>query len=216
MTDQLADVSIACVLDMSGSMSSIAQATRNGFNEYKNEQARAAGNSWITLTCFDTEVERPYLAWNARDVPDVGPEVYTPRGMTALNDALADSLEALDGWARNNSWFSGKFVVMLMTDGFENSSKKYPHPGNPQLRDLVRARQDAGWEFVLFAANRDPDVLASELGVSPTRAHSYTPDAKDASDVYVAMASSTQALRGGDREAYAGTMRATRSAQKEK
>ncbi len=42
------------VLDKSGSMQSVRDATISGFNEFKNDQAREEGNAFFTLTLFDT------------------------------------------------------------------------------------------------------------------------------------------------------------------
>lgn len=52
-------------------------------------------------------------------------------------------------------------MVVVLTDGKENASE------TPQdaVRDRVKRRQEAGWEFLFIGANQDAALAASEMGM---------------------------------------------------
>jgi hypothetical protein len=211
MTEQTPqDVIIGAVLDMSYSMSSSRPGTVSGFDEFRNQQASQPGNAWLTLVVFDDVVEMPYVAWNCRDIPDLSEEVYMPRGNTALYDGYAATIQSVDEWLVANSWFSGKVVIMVMTDGMENASKKFSQSA---VQRLSRAKKEAGWEFVVFGANVEAQAVARQLGIEPDRAHQYEASAHDSAQVFAAASFATTSSRLGDSNAYAGTLRSFRSKQ---
>lgn len=209
--EQMQDVIIGAVVDMSYSMKASRAGTMAGFNEFKQDQARQPGNAWMTYVQFDEVVENPYNAWACGDIPDLEEGgVYSPRGNTALYDAYAECVALVDKWLSENSWFGGKVVVMVMTDGMENASKKFSQSA---VQALSRAKKEAGWEFVVFAANVEATSVAMQLGISPDRAHQYVSSIQDSHDVFAAVSDATFASRSGDPLAYSGTLRGVRSAQ---
>lgn len=63
---------ITFLLDRSGSMASIEQATVSGFAEFIAEQRRAPGKCLVSLSRFDTDYDRVDTAKPVADVPPHG------------------------------------------------------------------------------------------------------------------------------------------------
>ncbi len=59
-TKKQEETEIIIVLDRSGSMSSIGQATVDGFNEFLLEQKGAKGKAFVTLVQFDDRYQVDY------------------------------------------------------------------------------------------------------------------------------------------------------------
>ncbi len=79
------------VLDKSGSMDHIREATISGFNEFKNDQADEEGEAFFTLTLFDTSFNTVCEAVPAREVRDLDYGTYAPGGMTATRTRVVSS-----------------------------------------------------------------------------------------------------------------------------
>jgi len=90
------------VLDKSGSMEGVRDATISGFNEFKNDQAREEGNAFFTLTLFDTRFMTVAEAVPVREVPDLDYSTYAPDGMTALYDAIGYTMRITDDFVAAN------------------------------------------------------------------------------------------------------------------
>ncbi len=163
--DETGSILINFVLDKSGSMSSIRDATISGFNEFKNDQAREDGSAFFTLTLFDTEFRTVAEAVPLADVYDLTRERYTPGGMTALYDAIAHTMRITDEFVAKNHPKQVLFVIM--TDGQENSSKEIRRD---QLFEMIKDRQDnAHYEFIYLGANQDSYAVGDSIGLRPGR-----------------------------------------------
>lgn len=110
------DVNVIAILDMSGSMSGKEDDTRGGFNAFvkdaQADQAAEGGRVTVSLTCFDTEFIQVYGPTDVQLVKPIGPAEYTPRGSTALLDAI--------GWTLAPLSFppEAKVLVYIVTDGY--------------------------------------------------------------------------------------------------
>lgn len=157
------------VLDMSGSMESIRQSTISGFNEFKNDQMREAGDAFFTLTLFDTEFETVCEAVPVREVPDLTMQTYAPRGMTALYDAIGRTLSATDTFVALNR--PDQVLFVIMTDGEENSSREFTRE---RIFRMIRERQElAGYEFIYMGANQDAYHVGGQMGLREGRMLAY-------------------------------------------
>lgn len=181
---------ITFLLDRSGSMASIEQATVSGFAEFIAEQRRAPGTCLVTLSRFDTEYDRVYTA---RPLADVPPLELEPRGMTALLDAIGRSiretgerLRALPEQER-----PGQVIIGIMTDGLENASKELTHAAVKAM--IERQERTYSWAFLYMGANQDAIEVGASLGVRPERAMTYT--GASAAPAMAAMGSNIAAAR---------------------
>jgi hypothetical protein len=173
---------VTVVLDSSGSMASIQDDTKGGFNVFLMEQREEEGEATVTLYNFDDTVDLVYRGIPIEEAPKLDTESYRPGGRTALHDAMAraiDETEAyLDGHAERTR--PENVVVVVLTDGKENASE------TPQdaVRERVEARQDDGWEFLFIGANQDAVLTAEGLGMGQDRALDMSHSGEGAREAY--------------------------------
>ena len=161
---------LVVVLDRSGSMGDIRDATIEGMNSFLREQKEAPGKLTCTIQLFDT-VDLVYPAKNL-PISEVLPftrETYVPRGGTPLYDAVGKEIAATEEYTR------GKDVAVLfvvMTDGQENSSHTFTRQ---QLFDLVNRKQaEDSWRFVFLGANQDAYAEGAKQGYSAGYTSNFT------------------------------------------
>ncbi|WP_454299519.1 hypothetical protein [Salana multivorans] len=114
---------IAMLLDRSGSMATIRQATIEGFDAFVAEQRATPGRATLTLAQFDYEYQEVYADKPIAEVPSL---VLEPRGNTALLDSigrLISSTAARLGQLSEEE-LPGTVVLGIMTDGHENASRE--------------------------------------------------------------------------------------------
>lgn len=158
---------IAFVLDKSGSMQLIVNATIQGFNEFlKNQQEEHAQLPVkMSLTLFDTELEQPYVSVPVIEVPPLSLESYKPEGSTALLDAIGVTITSLGAKlaATPEAERAGKVVVCILTDGEENSSRRYNWI---QISDMIRHQREVySWDFIFLGANQDAIATAARINI---------------------------------------------------
>jgi len=156
------------LLDRSGSMESCWDDTIGGFNAFVNEQKADGGT--LTLIQFDHEYLESYTAKPIGEVEPLTRETFTPRGSTALLDAIGRVIkEGKEGVTP---------TVIILTDGQENASHKFT---KSHIKDLIEQKTKDGWTFVYLGANQDAFAEASSIGIAPCATMNYdanrTPDA---------------------------------------
>lgn len=153
------DCLIVFVLDQSGSMTGVVDATCKGFNEFVTEQARQPGKTLFSLTLFDTAFVERYTAKSLLRIKPLGEKsnTYRPGGMTALLDAVGTTIKTTERWIEANKW-SGDVKVVVLTDGMENSSQlwhiKQPRQDDDDhdLNGLIEWKSKEGWDFLFLGA----------------------------------------------------------------
>lgn len=161
---------IICIIDRSGSMGSIQEDAQNGFNHFLAEQKDVPGEANLTLVEFDHECNEIYNRANLKSV-----EQYTlnPRGCTALLDAIGRTLNSQPEFSKET-----KVIVVIVTDGGENSSKEYTRS---QVFDLITSRREQGWEFLFLAADQDAISVGVSMGIASNKSANF---ARTASGTY--------------------------------
>jgi hypothetical protein len=139
----------------------------------------------VTLAQFDTEYEVLYAN---RPIEDVPPLQLQPRGMTALYDGVGRLITDVGAELAKlpEAERPGHVIVVVMTDGHENSSVEWTHEAVGAA--IKRQESEYSWYFVFLGANMDAVAVGARMGFAPDRSMTY-----DASDVGVvsAMASAT-------------------------
>ena len=157
------------ILDRSGSMETCWDDTIGGYNALVKEQAEFGGT--MTLIQFDHEYLVSYENKPIGEVVPLTRETYTPRGSTALLDAIGRAIKECKGG-------EAPPTIIILTDGLENSSHKYT---KEHIKDLIEERQKDGWQFVYLGANQDAFAEAGSMGIAPACTMNYdanrTPDA---------------------------------------
>lgn len=177
---------LTLVVDRSGSMSSVQVEAEGGINALIAEQFSVAGRLTVTLSQFDD-------AFDTVQRMSAGPFTYAlePRGMTALLDAVGmevvrtgQDLASLPDEER-----PGRVILVVVTDGHENSSHEYTVE---QVRSMLTVqREQYGWE-VRFLGADDAAWQGEALGVGTTR---YANTAAGNRAVFASMSGSMTAYR---------------------
>lgn len=182
----MADTHVGFILDMSGSMGVIKNATKEGTVAYIKTLKKEAPDARFNLTIFDTVfekwvVDQPISALKATKTI----EKYEPRGGTALLDAVGQTVNGMKKIVGKED----KAVVVIMTDGQENSSKEYTRQ---QIFELVKKLEKTGrWTFVYLGANVDSYAEAGAIGISRGNAAFYSSDTHSTRSVLTSTANAT-------------------------
>jgi hypothetical protein len=188
---KLTETEVVIVLDRSGSMGSIMDATVKGFNTFINEQKNAEGKAFITLIQFDDRYEINYKSTPVEEVIDlVVGETFVPRGMTALHDAIGKTINEL------NTDRDVTFVII--TDGEENSSREYT--GEAVKKMIKSCENDKQWKFVYLGANQDAVIVAKNYGIGGSNALTYTADASHTTMAFANVSSNVSSMRSSKME----------------
>lgn len=164
-------VHIICVLDRSGSMSSLAVEVINSFNNFLIEQKAEKGKAFLTLVLFDDKYEVLYDRVDIQDVNPLNDKMYYARGMTGLYDAIGKAI---------NSTEDKDAMVLIQTDGYENSSQEY---NQSSIKELISKKEKLGWDFIFLGANIDTMAEGSKMGLDSSKSMSF-----EATDAGVMMA----------------------------
>lgn len=156
---------IICIVDRSGSMSSIRDDAIGGFNAFVVDQKNEVGDVRMTLVLFDNEYDVVYDALPLHLVPLLTHDTFVPRGSTALLDAIGRTIDdvgkRLGKTPKTNR--PGHVIVTILTDGEENSSRHYTHAD--VAARISHQRDMYGWEFIFLAANQDAIASAAKLSI---------------------------------------------------
>jgi hypothetical protein len=183
------EASIMVVLDRSGSMASVREATIDGFNQFLADQAKLPGCRF-SLTQFDSDgIDDVHVDRPAADVRPLDGGSYQPRAATPLYDAVGRSIKMLD--ARQPK---GKVIFCIITDGYENASHEYTQKA---VLDLVTAKRAEGWEFVFMGANIDAYAAGGALGVPGTSTYGYASTGASTQAAFSNVSHSTTMFRSG-------------------
>ena len=119
--------SINFLLDESGSMTRTREATIAGINAYMEDQKTDPGEVLVSLTKFSTTVSQLYTTIPLSTVPALSPATYMPHGGTALNDATAQTIDAVGERlaAMPEDERPDRVLFIIMTDGEENASRLF-------------------------------------------------------------------------------------------
>ncbi len=168
---------IIIVLDRSGSMGSVQDATIEAFNSYLRSQLGGVGDVVMTLIQFDDQYEPHFVALPIARAVKLTRESYLPRGSTALFDAIGrtirDSGERFSQMPEPHR--PGSVIFVIQTDGFENASRKY---SEPEINNMIAEHRDKYcWQFVFLGANQDAISSAAKFGIEADAALTYDSDA---------------------------------------
>lgn len=158
-----ADISI--VLDRSGSMMSCRDATIEGLNSFINEQRTNTVETVLSVYQFDDVYETVFAGKTIHEVVPFSHETFVPRGSTSLLDAIGKTIDDTGRRlaALPESERPDRVLVVIVTDGGENSSTTYSHA---DVFAKIRHQESRyAWNFIFLGANQDAISVGSNLGM---------------------------------------------------
>jgi len=168
------DTYIVFVLDRSSSMMIIRNPTVNAFNEWlQTQQDVDADRAFFTLVLFNTDFQIPIKNADIKQVNPLTQERYAPSGMTRLYDAIAHGIET----ASNAMKPEDRAVVVVLTDGEENSSREYRTAES--IKTLIQSYEARGnftFTYMSSAPNAWQDAAKIGTQSGNTAVFAATPD----------------------------------------
>ncbi|MGI6217404.1 MAG: vWA domain-containing protein [Coriobacteriales bacterium] len=166
---------LVLIIDRSGSMSGLESDTIGGINGILREHRQLDENCLISIVLFNHTTKALFDRQPIYKVRNLTESDYKPAGSTALLDAVGNSISHISkvqGYLPEE--FRAEHVIFaITTDGLENSSKKFT---KQELRKLIEAKQEMGWEFLYLGANVDAFEEGASIGIARDRIANYVPD----------------------------------------
>lgn len=151
------------ILDRSGSMSGLEKDTIGGFNSLIQKQRKEKGKCYVSCVLFDDVQEVIYDRVPLNEVKKMTQKQYYARGCTALLDAMGGAIHHIGNVHKYSKEEIGKTLFIIITDGLENSSKRYTYVTIKQM--VERQKEKYGWEFIFIGANMDVIQEANKFGI---------------------------------------------------
>ena len=166
---------IVCILDRSGSMSSIMSDSIGGFNTFLKQQKELPDEATLTVALFDDKYELLYDDVDIKKVKNITNKEWFPRGVTALYDAIGKTINNVKAThAKLGVEAPAKVLVCVVTDGHENASREY---SRSDVQKLIQDCEKDDWNFIYLAANQDAFAVGSSFGISYGNTYTYTASA---------------------------------------
>lgn len=171
------------ILDESGSMESIKDATINGFNEVVQtvkgvEKQFPDQEHFISLVTFNGLGIKTLL--NNKPVVklnEIDRKNYQPNSLTPLFDAMGISITQLKHHVQDMANYN--VLVTILTDGEENNSKEY---NGHTIKQMIDELSMGNWTFTYIGANHD--VVDFALKISITNTMSYQANEADMKQMF--------------------------------
>ena len=135
---------VCFVLDESGSMDSMRDEVISGFNKYLEDLQKDALKEPYAFTLFQfdtTAIKEVDTALDPAKVSPLTKNSYRPGAGTPLFDAVAHGIVSIAKNVKDGE----KAMVVVFTDGLENSSREYTRE---KIQALIKSKSDAGWGFI--------------------------------------------------------------------
>lgn len=205
------DTHYLLILDRSGSMQSCWNSTIDGLNEQLGairalDEKYPEQRYFLTLVAFDDNIETIIEDKPISEVKDFTGNEFPPRGMTALHDAMGISISNLKARLEKNVEENSipTALVVIMTDGGENSSKE--HTSN-SIKNLIDDLDKTGaWTFSYMGANQDAVLTASHFGISAGNSVTYSSTSSGATMAYATLNSAVSARAAATSASYTNSL----------
>ena len=187
--------SLNVIIDASGSMSSLCNDTIGSFNTFLKDQKAFPGEAAFTVVTFNDYVNVSHDFVKIASVGDLSTQTYSPGGNTALLDAMGTTIDNVGRRlaAMPEEERPSKVLFLIITDGFENASRRY---NTDQIKSMVEhQRQTYSWEFVFMGANIDAITAGTSLGIAASNSVAYAATKGGTKSLYSSVSSNTTAYR---------------------
>jgi hypothetical protein len=165
-------------------MGSLTEEVISAFNNFLDEQKAIKGKAFLTLVLFSNKYEMIFDKVDLKKVQHIDKTVYKTEGMTAMYDAIGKTIHA------NAS--DEKVIVLIQTDGAENSSQEYT---KPKVKEMIEKKEAKGWKFIFIGANIDAASEGSSIGISAKNSVQFEASANGVHGAYAAMSAVSRSFR---------------------
>jgi hypothetical protein len=187
---------IVLLVDESGSMASVRDATVEAIKAFVVEQRKLPGEADLVFATFDLGVEREEVVDSFLRIHAKGPlasfdedaatAAYHPRGGTPLYDAMGTliSRTGQDLAAMLEAERPERVIFVTQTDGQENASHRFT---GTQVRSMVEHQQSKyGWEFIFLGAGINAESAGKQVGVLRGASYGHSGAGARAMSTYLA------------------------------
>ncbi|GMU87025.1 MAG: hypothetical protein AMXMBFR48_22660 [Ignavibacteriales bacterium] len=157
------------ILDRSGSMESVREQTVSSFNEQVSAIQQLVKEFpdqpvSVSLTLFNDRIDIPLQEESPARIKPFTRKDYEPNGTTSLLDAIGMSVTRLQtkiaDQLKNGE---AEVIVVILTDGHENSSRNF---NLAQIAGLIRELEATGnWKFSYLGATLDAIDVAAQMNI---------------------------------------------------
>lgn len=161
---------IAILIDRSDSTASIKPQLIAQFNAQaaliRDRSQTEHQKTHLSLYTFESQADRPLLFEVPLDLVDLKPltpNSYEIGGMTALFDSIGMAVEDLQHFHRDLRSGDHSFLIIVLTDGQENQSRRY---NSTAITKLMREKTLTDvWSFVFLVPPGDKRALVQSFGI---------------------------------------------------
>ena len=160
-------------MDMSGSMLKLSQNSIKEFNNFIDEYRSMDSEILFSLFLFNNEVISPCRYKNIKEVDKLNKKTYNPVGSTSLYDAIGASIDNHIDYLSDFKLDErpDKTLFVILTDGYENSSKEYSRDDIKEMID--ESINIFNSEFIYLGANQDACLVANNIGININNSYTY-------------------------------------------
>ena len=164
------------IIDKSGSMCDCIDATINGFNEQVNkirslEAEFPEQEILIGLTLFNNDIENHVVRQELSVLTTLSRNNYKPVGSTSLFDAIGQTCLMLEERNRVDQTLPTTHIIVILTDGYENSSRNF---NLEQVRSLIdRLEKTKSWTFSFIGATLDAVEVANSMSIKSQNSFAF-------------------------------------------
>lgn len=195
MTSALAHTSVDWILllvDRSGSMAAIAEATLRGMQQFVHQQQERDRTN-LSVVAFGTDYDGGLQLQALLDTTIVDPHsraivpsMYRPEGDTPLLAAVWTVMDRLEQRAQPRD----RVLLAIMTDGIENASGR--NYSIQKVRARIKQKIAAGWLIVYLGAEINAWKTGDYYGVGRLNALSWSATQEGVTGIFQTLADATQ------------------------
>jgi uncharacterized protein YegL len=185
---------ILMITDVSGSMWELKDDATGGIRNFLTEQDAEPGKTTLSFYEFSTFSR---LIHDFAPLKDAFGYALNPTGGTALLDAVGNAVTEVGATlaAMPEDERPEFVVVMITTDGDENSSREWDKPAIKQL--LTQQQETYNWAVTYQGANVDAFKEAGSLGIAANSTIAVAACGQGVASGYESASRMTKSFRGG-------------------
>jgi hypothetical protein len=189
-------VELGIAFDSSESMAPLRQVALNGFNTLLREQQKLQGAARFSLSFFNNEIRKIHDGISIAAVPTMEEADYAPAGGTALYDAIGSLITQI-GDRVDPSPHLSRVLVAILTDGQENSSKRF---SKTDIFEQISFRRNAcNWQFLFLGVGGDTTQTGLSLGIQRSNILRFDADPATLEKIMSSLSNTFRAYQLGDK-----------------